>query len=106
MLFFNWPSVWAQEIVSIISFILFCIRFPSCPEKRQIWINRCGLTDQEVLPYAKLCSFHFEPTCFKSKLKRRLLNRNALPTIFVKNHVKKTIMPIKKNKGTCYNIFL
>ncbi|KAE9528621.1 hypothetical protein AGLY_012196 [Aphis glycines] len=74
--------------------------FPSRPERRQIWLNQCGLTDEEVLPFGKICSFHFEPTCFKSsKLKRRLLHLDAVPTIFVKDCIKKTNMPLKNNKG-------
>ncbi|CAH1732436.1 THAP domain-containing protein 1-like [Aphis gossypii] len=72
--------------------------FPSCPEKRQIWMNRCGLTDREVLRCSKICSFHFKPTCFNTKLKRHMLHRDAVPTIFVEDHVKKTNMPIKKNE--------
>ncbi|KAE9524324.1 hypothetical protein AGLY_015363 [Aphis glycines] len=72
--------------------------FPTCPEKRQIWMNRCGLTDKEVLRFGKICSFHFKPTCFNTKLKRLRLYRDAVPTIFVEDHVMKTNMPIKKNE--------
>ncbi|XP_050062132.1 uncharacterized protein LOC114128760 isoform X1 [Aphis gossypii] len=57
-------------------------KFPTCPERRQDWINRCQLTNQEVLPKHKLCSLHFEPTCFKSSEKKRILYQNAVPTIF------------------------
>ncbi|CAH1731500.1 uncharacterized protein LOC114122505 [Aphis gossypii] len=74
--------------------------FPSRPERRQIWLKRCGLTDEEVLPFGKICSFHFEPTCFKSsKLKRRLLHLDAVPTIFVEDCIKETNVPLKNNKG-------
>jgi len=82
--------------------ILFCFRFPSCPKKRQIWLNRCKLANEEVLPNRKICSFHFEPTCFKTGLKRRLLYPDAVPTIFGKAHVKTTNLPLKNVKGIIY----
>uniref|UniRef100_A0A2S2NEE5 THAP domain-containing protein 2 n=1 Tax=Schizaphis graminum TaxID=13262 RepID=A0A2S2NEE5_SCHGA len=72
--------------------------FPSCPKKRQIWLNRCKLTNAEVLPNCKICSFHFEPTCFKSGVKRRILNPDAVPTIFKKGHVEMANTPLKNTK--------
>ncbi|XP_060856865.1 uncharacterized protein LOC132934566 [Metopolophium dirhodum] len=73
--------------------------FPSCPKKRQIWLDLCKLANEEVLPNRKICSFHFEPTCFKTGLKRRLLYRDAVPTIFGNGHVKSTNLPLKIAKG-------
>ncbi|XP_060848202.1 THAP domain-containing protein 2-like [Rhopalosiphum padi] len=72
--------------------------FPLCPKKRQIWLNRCGLTNAEVSPNCKICSFHFEPTCFKSGVKRRILYPDAVPTIFKKGHVEIANTPLKNTK--------
>ncbi|XP_026819952.1 THAP domain-containing protein 2-like [Rhopalosiphum maidis] len=69
--------------------------FPTCPKKRQIWIKSCKLTNQEVLPRHKICSFHFKPTCFKVDAKRRILHSDAVPTIFEKRYVKKSNLPNK-----------
>ncbi|XP_016662670.1 THAP domain-containing protein 2-like [Acyrthosiphon pisum] len=71
--------------------------FPTCPKKRQIWLNQCRLTNEEVLPNRKICSFHFESTCFKSNAKRRILHADAVPTIFVNSHVKKIVKGGPKN---------
>ncbi|KAL5236705.1 hypothetical protein ACI65C_004115 [Semiaphis heraclei] len=73
--------------------------FPSCPKKRQIWLNHCGLSNKEVLPNRKICSFHFEPTCFKSGVKRRVLYPDAVPTIFGNDLVKTTNLSLKNVKG-------
>ncbi|XP_060848046.1 THAP domain-containing protein 2-like [Rhopalosiphum padi] len=75
--------------------------FPTCPKKRQIWIKRCKLTNQEVLPRHKICSFHFKPTCFKVNAKRRILHPDAVPTIFEKRYVKKKNLPNKIIKEDC-----
>ncbi|XP_025202186.1 THAP domain-containing protein 2-like isoform X2 [Melanaphis sacchari] len=56
--------------------------FPSCPKKRQDWIHECRLPEEIVLPNSKLCANHFAPTCFKPDIKRRILHRDAVPTIF------------------------
>ncbi|KAL4127333.1 hypothetical protein QTP88_011508 [Uroleucon formosanum] len=77
--------------------------FPACPKKRQIWLNQCRLTNKEVLPNRKICSFHFEPTCFKSNVKRRLLHPDAVPTIFKNSHVKRRNLPLKTVKGRSAN---
>ncbi|XP_026819995.1 uncharacterized protein LOC113558688 [Rhopalosiphum maidis] len=77
--------------------------FPTCPKKRQVWINRCKLTNKEVLPNHKLCSFHFELTCFKSNVKRRILYPDAIPTIFETSHVKRTNLSLKMLKGKSKN---
>lgn len=71
--------------------------FPACPKKRQIWLNQCKLTNKEVLPNRKICSFHFEPTCFKSNAKRRILNPDAVPTIFENSRVKKIVKGGRKS---------
>uniref|UniRef100_A0A2S2PFK7 THAP domain-containing protein 2 n=1 Tax=Schizaphis graminum TaxID=13262 RepID=A0A2S2PFK7_SCHGA len=63
--------------------------FPTCPKKRLVWIQRCKLMNQEVLPRHKICSFHFKPTCFKVNAKRRILHPDAVPTIFEKRYAKK-----------------
>jgi len=83
----------------LISCILFCVRFPTCPKNRQIWIKKCRLANEEVLPNSKVCSFHFEPTCFKSGVKRRLLYLDAVPTIFGNGRVKTLNLPSKNMKG-------
>ncbi|KAE9543615.1 hypothetical protein AGLY_002415 [Aphis glycines] len=71
----------------------------ACPIRRQVWINRCKLTNQKVLPNHKICSLHFEPTCFKSTEKRRILYPNAIPTIFEKGLVTKKKLPTRIVKG-------
>ncbi|XP_050063601.1 uncharacterized protein LOC114128751 isoform X2 [Aphis gossypii] len=73
--------------------------FPACPIRRKVWINRCKLTNQKVLPNHKICSLHFEPTCFKSTKKRRILYPNAIPTIFEKGLVTKKKLPTRIVKG-------
>lgn len=70
--------------------ILFCVRFPSFPKIRQIWLKQCRLAHEEVLPNSKICLFHFEPKCFKSGVKRCVLYPDGVPTIFGNDHVKTT----------------
>ncbi|KAL5236718.1 hypothetical protein ACI65C_004128 [Semiaphis heraclei] len=77
--------------------------FPACPKKRKIWLKQCRLTNKEVLPNRKICSIHFEPTCFKSNLKRRILYPDAVPTIFGKNIFKTTSLPSNIVKGRTKN---
>jgi len=104
LLFFY--GVWGQAHVSLMNFSLFRIRFPLCPKKRQIWLNRCRLTNAEISPNCKICSFHFEPTCFKSGVKRRILYPDAVPTIFKKDRFEMANTPLKNTKGIIYHIFL
>lgn len=98
---FIYSNFWGQEHTRLGN-QLFCVRFPACPKKRQIWLNQCRLTNKEVLPNRKICSFHFEPTCFKSNVKRRLLHPDAVPTIFENSHVKTRNLPLKIVKGTTH----
>ncbi|XP_015367644.1 PREDICTED: uncharacterized protein LOC107164362 [Diuraphis noxia] len=77
--------------------------FPSCPKKRQIWLNQCRLSHKDILPNRKICSLHFKPTCFKSGLKRRVLYPDAIPTIFGNGIVKTTKLPLKNVKGRSKN---
>ncbi|XP_022181412.1 uncharacterized protein LOC111041446 [Myzus persicae] len=70
-------------------------KFPVCPNKRQIWLNRCRLTDEQILPHHKICSLHFKRSCFKPGTMRRKLYRDAEPTIFKKGHAKITNTPLK-----------
>ncbi|XP_022180186.1 THAP domain-containing protein 2-like [Myzus persicae] len=73
--------------------------FPACPKKRQIWLKQCRLANKDVLPNRKICSFHFEPTCFKSNVKRRILYPDAVPTIFGNGRVQTKNKPLKIAKG-------
>ncbi|XP_003242072.1 uncharacterized protein LOC100575045 [Acyrthosiphon pisum] len=73
--------------------------FPSCPKKRQIWLNQCKLANEKILPNRKICSIHFEPRCFNTSVKRRVLYRDAVPTIFGNGHAKTTNLPLKITKG-------
>ncbi|KAF0763011.1 THAP domain-containing protein 2 [Aphis craccivora] len=93
------PKPTLKNPSSAVSFHLF----PRCPKKRQLWIKRCKLTNKEVLPHHKICSLHFEPTCFKSNLKRRILYPDAVPTVFGKGHIKKTDVPFKTLKEKSKN---
>ncbi|XP_027849140.1 uncharacterized protein LOC114128757 isoform X2 [Aphis gossypii] len=57
-------------------------QFPSCPERRQEWINRCQLKDEEVSRTDKICALHFKPECYKPEGPRWLLLPDAVPTVF------------------------
>lgn len=98
----NYRNVRGKKHSSLISCILFCVRFPSFPKRRQIWLKQCKLAHKEVLPNSKICSFHFEPRCFKSGLKRHVLYPDAVPTIFGNDHEKTTNLPLKIVKGTIH----
>lgn len=56
--------------------------FPTCQVKRQDWINRCQLTEEEISPNDKICALHFEDEYYKSDGVRWKLPSDAVPTIF------------------------
>jgi len=58
--------------------------FPKDLSLRNIWLKRCGYTEEEFFPYNKLCSLHFDENSYKSTKLRKLLKKNAIPTKFKK----------------------
>lgn len=64
--------------------------FPKNPYLRQEWLYRCGFIEDEVVSNRKICSLHFEPSCYKSVDEsnsiRKILKPGSIPTIFPKGH--------------------
>ncbi|XP_060878692.1 uncharacterized protein LOC132951029 isoform X1 [Metopolophium dirhodum] len=58
--------------------------FPKDLSLRNIWLKRCGYTEEEFFPYNKLCSLHFDGNSYKNTKLRKLLKNNAIPTKFKK----------------------
>lgn len=60
-------------------------QFPTSEEKRNVWLNACGLEADEYLPYRKLCSRHFDEACYnKSGFRLKL---DAIPTKKLKGKI-------------------
>ncbi|XP_045765228.1 THAP domain-containing protein 2-like [Maniola jurtina] len=57
-------------------------RFPTCPEVRNAWLRAIRRENWEPKIHARLCSKHFEPSCYVSGLKIKRLKSDAVPTIF------------------------
>jgi len=70
--------------------ILFKFRFPKNPNIRLEWLNQCGFSEDDIVSNRKICSLHFEPTCYKSADEsnsvRKILKPGSIPTIFKKGH--------------------
>ncbi|XP_060866336.1 uncharacterized protein LOC132942059 [Metopolophium dirhodum] len=60
-------------------------QFPTNEEKRNIWLNACGLQADEYSPNRKLCSRHFDEPCY-SKCGYRLKS-DAIPTKYLKGQI-------------------
>ncbi|XP_035228118.1 THAP domain-containing protein 2-like [Stegodyphus dumicola] len=64
-------------------------RFPSDPELRKLWTNRCKRADNFNIENARVCALHFTPDDYVRDLKaellgstpKRVLKANAVPTL-------------------------
>jgi len=50
-----------------------------------VWLNACGLEAEEYLPNRRLCSRHFDETCYTKSGSR--LKLDAIPTKYLKGQV-------------------
>lgn len=57
-------------------------RFPKCPDTRGKWIKAVRRDNWEPNKYSRLCSKHFDKSCFIEGLSLKKLKTDAVPTIF------------------------
>lgn len=58
-------------------------RFPSNPVVRSEWLKVCGFLESDYGPNRRLCSRHFEDSCFTGSVKR-YLKPKSIPTLHLK----------------------
>lgn len=67
----------------LINFACFIIyRFPDDRKWKRRWLRNLRRTNFIPSTETRICSIHFEESCFKECAFRRLLKEDALPTIF------------------------
>ena len=71
----------ANYFISIFVAISFH-RFPTDLTKRKIWEQRMRRKYWVAKPTNRLCSEHFDDSCFKQGKKYKVLVRNSVPTLF------------------------
>ncbi|CAI6366485.1 unnamed protein product [Macrosiphum euphorbiae] len=71
-------------------------RFPTNEEKRNVWLNACGLRADEYSPHRSICSRHFQKSCY-SKCSYRL-NRDAIPTKHLKGQIVRAYFQLSEYK--------
>lgn len=65
--------------------LLFVHRFPAEIELKNQWIKNVRKDDNwRPTQYTRICSEHFEESCFREGYERRILHSHAVPTIFPK----------------------
>lgn len=47
--------------------------FPTSPTRAQKWLKLCGRNEATPLRFARICSAHFSPKCYRRDLKHELL---------------------------------
>lgn len=47
--------------------------FPTSPTRAQKWLQLCGRSEATRLHFARICSAHFSPKCYRRDLKHELL---------------------------------
>jgi len=67
-------------------------------------MNICNVTNQ-ALTKRKICSFHFQPDCFKDNTDVRILKPDALPTYFVKRYMKEQYIQLATEHGIIHFCF-
>lgn len=74
-------------IVSLYILLFFYInRFPADLEIRKEWVKNINRGEEwSPTQYSRICSAHFEESCFRLGYTRKTLHSHAVPTIFV-NH--------------------
>ncbi|KAL4143875.1 hypothetical protein QTP88_006130 [Uroleucon formosanum] len=77
-------------------------RFPTDKVKINVWLNVCGLEADEYLPNRRLCSRHFDETCYTKSGSR--LKSDAIPTKYLKGQVIRPFFKLSKDKTTNDNI--
>ncbi|XP_018328979.1 THAP domain-containing protein 2 [Agrilus planipennis] len=62
-------------------------RLPKDPEKRKCWMELLGINQSsfKLIDNVRVCSQHFETSCFNKRSIRKLLKADALPLTHVKN---------------------
>ncbi|ELU16137.1 hypothetical protein CAPTEDRAFT_214299 [Capitella teleta] len=72
------------------------IGFPDKEKEKQrweVWFQNCHRTS-EPNKKTRICSVHFESSCFKQTKKNKRLTDSAVPTLFnLPNHLQKTSQP-------------
>ncbi|XP_029347682.1 uncharacterized protein LOC115034511 isoform X2 [Acyrthosiphon pisum] len=73
-------------------------RFPTDKVKINVWLNACGLEAEEYLPNRRLCSRHFDKTCYTKSGSR--LKLDAIPTKYLKGQIIRPFFQLSKDKTT------
>ncbi|XP_047998558.1 uncharacterized protein LOC125235946 isoform X2 [Leguminivora glycinivorella] len=72
-----------RDCISAKERFAICLKFPKCPNMKEIWINATKRSDDWFpSPSSVVCSRHFKSEYFKlTKGNRRILSTNAVPTL-------------------------
>ncbi|XP_045506766.1 THAP domain-containing protein 1-like [Colias croceus] len=57
-------------------------RFPACEKLKDVWAKAIHRANWKPSKHSRLCSKHFESDCYLDGKKRKVLCRDAVPTIF------------------------
>jgi hypothetical protein len=49
-----------------------------------LWLEACGLAEEDYRSSRRVCSFHFRKECFHTTYIRKSLKPGSVPTIFTK----------------------
>lgn len=60
-------------------------RFPQDEKIKEFWIMAISRNHWAPTKFSRLCSKHFEPKCYIEGKLRRILRRDAIPSIFENN---------------------
>ena len=71
-------------------------RFPRRKDRRQSWVSSLNRVNFVPSNNAKLCSEHFEASCFKQDTKNVILKSDAIPSIFDHSKVQDTSLKYAK----------
>ncbi|XP_049874047.1 THAP domain-containing protein 1-like [Pectinophora gossypiella] len=61
-------------------------RFPKDPNLRNKWIQNMKRDNWRPSPYSRLCSLHFDVSCYRAGYTSKTLHSDAVPTIFSHIH--------------------
>ncbi|CAF4943838.1 unnamed protein product [Pieris macdunnoughi] len=63
-------------------------RFPNNPQLKDAWIKCTRRINWNPKSHSRICSKHFDPSCFQQKSNRTYLNPHSIPTLFMKASVR------------------